>query len=549
MEPLLKQLRSLPKKATELPPVARWIGIIALVAIAAALWLAVSASQAEHMQYAFTNLSPEDSSEAAAQLKNAGIPFRLEANGAALAVPAEKVYDARLLLAGAGLPRGGGAGFELFDRGDLGVSEFTQKINLRRALEGELARTIGHLANVRSARVHLSLEEKGLYRDDERHASGAVVLNLQPGRTLGEREISGIRHLIASSVSGLAPEAVTIVDGKGTVLSSESTWAESEAYAQREMEKSLESRVVSLLEPAVGAGAVVARVSAVLDQSEQTTSKETVDPSGVVRSEHKVSQTANQGNANNVGVGGLAGAVSNTPAVTGNNVANGGSADSKGASQNSQDESRTFDVGRTVTHTSVKGVRLTKLSVAILVDGVNGQPRSDAELQQLGDLARRAVGFDEARGDQLEISSASFARSTEVEPAAVVSKFPLPGPPWAWIAGGGFLLLLVVFFAVRGRGGSAPAARGQRQLIKPGERVAALEAVLAAGGDVSGVAGAPGTASLPPGQPATAALGNGPPDASINIRDRARALVEADPARAALLLRAWISSDEVANNV
>jgi len=529
MEPLLKQLRELPKKINELALTVRIVGLVLVLAVVGAIAYAVSAGGGEHMEYAFSSLTPEDSAEAAAQLKAAGIPFRLEANGAALAVPGDKVYDARLLLAAAGLPRGsaGLAGFELFDRGDLGISEFTQKINLRRALEGELARTIGHLANVRSARVHISLEEKGLYRDDERKASAAVVINLQPGRTLGEREISGIRHLIASGVSGLQPESVTIVDGRGTVLSSESMWGEAEAYRQREMEKSLESRIVSLLEPAVGAGEVVARVSATLDESEQTESKEVVDPTGVLRSEHKQTQTQGAGGAGGATTGGVAGAAANAPGAPAPTTA-----ESSRGTSNSQDEQRTFDVGRTVTHTSAKGPRLTKLSVAILVDGQDGKPRSDADLDQLRELARKAVGFDEARGDQLELSSTVFAKSTEVEPAPVPAKFALPGQTWWWQAGGAVLVLgVIAFLAMRG-GGSRAQGRSEMAMVKPGERVATLEAVLA---------GSPAPTLAP-----TAALAESAPDASISLRDRARALVEGDPARAALLLRAWISSDEAA---
>src|SRR3990170_4172755 len=162
MEPLLKQLRELPSRFNVLSPnvkrasMAGAVLLLAVAAIAAAV--------------------------AGAALKAASMPFRLEAGGAALAVPASKVYDARLLLATAGLPRGGGVGFELFDRGDLGVSEFTQKVNLRRAIEGELARTIGRLGEVRSARMHVTLGEKGLFKDEDRKASAAVVLNLQPGR-------------------------------------------------------------------------------------------------------------------------------------------------------------------------------------------------------------------------------------------------------------------------------------------------------------------------------------------------------------------------------
>jgi flagellar M-ring protein FliF len=158
MEPLLNQLRELPKLLGGLPYGLKLVLVMgALAGIGVVAWN--TASQAEAYQYAFTNLTPEDSGEAAAALKNAGVPFRMEAGGSALAVPANKVYDARLLLAGAGLPRGGGVGFEIFDRGDLGVSEFTQKVNLRRATEGELARTISRLSEVRTARVHLTLPE------------------------------------------------------------------------------------------------------------------------------------------------------------------------------------------------------------------------------------------------------------------------------------------------------------------------------------------------------------------------------------------------------
>src|SRR5512142_3438463 len=292
MEPLVKQVRELPSRlgalpapATPLLPVVRLgalpgtVKAVLLVVLlgAAAAVVALSVSSADAFQYAFTNLTAEDSAEAASTLKAAGVPFRVEAGGSALAVPGNKVYDARLLLAAAGLPRGAGIGFELFDRGDLGVSEFTQKVNLRRALEGELARTISRLAPVRSARVHMTLAERGLYKDDDRKASAAVVLNLQPGRSLDDREIAGIRHLVASAVPGLSTANVTLVDGQGNVLSSESAWGEATTQ-QRKMERDLERRVVELLEQAVGPGAVVARITAQLDSSEVSTSSETVDP-------------------------------------------------------------------------------------------------------------------------------------------------------------------------------------------------------------------------------------------------------------------------------
>src|SRR4051812_33852847 len=265
MEPLFRTLKELPLRFKALPGGAR-AAILGGLMIAVLIGVGTSIlSSGTSYQYAFTNLTPEDSTEAAAALKAANIAFRVEANGSALAVPASQVHEARLLLAAAGLPRGGGVGFELFDRGDLGASEFTQRVNLRRATEGELARTIGRLSAVRSARVHLTLPERGLFRDEDRKPSAAVVLNLQPGRTMNDKELAGIRHLVASAVAGLDSNTVSVLDGRGTVLSGDHSETARLASQQREVESALEQRIVQLLEPAVGAGAVVAKVTATLD--------------------------------------------------------------------------------------------------------------------------------------------------------------------------------------------------------------------------------------------------------------------------------------------
>lgn len=526
MDPLTQQLRDLPKKVGTLPAAVKWgaaAAVLVAVAAAAVLW----GGAGDRWQYAYTNLASEDSAEVAATLKASGVPFRLEAGGAALAVPADKVYDVRLMLAAAGLPRGGGAGFELFDRGDLGVSEFTQKVNLRRALEGELARTVGHLANVRSARVHLTLAEKGLYRDEERKASAAVVLQLQPGRAVGEREVSGIRHLVASSVPGLDPDAVTIVDGRGTALTSGSAWGEAEVQRQRELERGLERSLVTLLEPAVGQGAVVARVSATLDNSEISTTKETVDPQGVLRTERKATQSA-QTDAPLAAAGAVAGAAANQPSSAAPPAAPPAAPSQQPRStSSSQDEQRAYDVGRTVQRTQNRGYRVARLSIALLVDGVDGNPRSDDELQRLAELARKAVGFDEARGDQLEISSSVFTKSTEPAPEAATAPAPrfIPGPPWIPYAAGGLGLLLLAVLVLRSLRGGGGA--GLSPELRVGQSVAALEAAL--------------QGASPQVINALNARGNEPPDPNLSLRDRARELVNNDPSRAALLLRAWIT--------
>ena len=514
MEPLLAQLKALPGKLGKAGTIAAAGVLLGLMIVAAAVSMGGAGGQ---YQYAFTNLSTEDSGEAAAALKAAGVPFRLEAGGAALAVPADKVYEARLLLASAGLPRGGGVGFELFDRGDLGISEFTQKVNLRRALEGELARTISRLGPVRSARVHLTIGEKGLYRDDDKAASAAVVVNLQPGRTLGEKEIEGIRHLVSSAVTGLGMGQVSLMDGQGTVLAAE---ADKSASAEaKPMEKDLETRIVALLEPVVGRGAVIAKVTAVMDETEVRSQAETYDPDGaVLRSEHKSGQSSGSGPvAAQTTAEGVAGAAANQVGATQPAGVRAGS--------NTQDESKNYELSRTTTSTVQRGTRLAHLSVAILLDSPDGKPRTDAEVAKLGELAKRAIGFDAQRGDAFLIESAAFVRAAASDgaqtpaPAAAVAanKTLLYG---AGAAGVVALGLVVVVFLRRKR-----PARDEQMLaaMRPGAHVAEIEATLA--GEL--------VKSQPPR----------PDDPMVQLHARARELALQDPTRAAHLLRAWIQSD------
>ena len=488
-------------------------GVLVLAILAAVI--ASGMGGQDRYQYAFTNLGPEDSAEVAEHLKAASIPFRLEAGGGAVAVPADKVYDARLLLAAVGLPRGGGVGFEIFDRGDIGVSEFTQRVNLQRAIEGELARTIGHLSEVRSARVHISLEEKTLFRDDQHKPAAAVVLNLRPGRTLDDRAIAGIRHLVASSVPGLSADAVTLVDGQGQALTSSPD--ENSSRQSADLEHTLEQRIVALLETVVGPGAVVAKVNATVDDSEVTTSSEIYDPdSAALRSEHKVSQGQTQ---DNTVLGGVAGAAANSPAATFTTVEPGGSR----GSSNNEDEMKNYELSKTVTHTVKHSPRLLRLSVAVLVDGVNGKPRPADEVAKLGELAKRAVGFDAARGDVLEMTSEVFARSTDeaAAPAALPPPSFVERYKW-WGAGAGVLLVLIMLGALLARRRPQP----EPNLLRAGVRVSELEQGFP-----------PGAAFAPPAaQPALI-------DPAVAVRNRALELARLNPQRASHLLRAWIASD------
>ncbi len=576
MEPLLKQLRELPSRFSALSARVRFGIIGGLAAIVIGILALGVAGDGGAYQYAFTNLTTEDASEAAAVLKGSNIPFRAEAGGSALAVPANKVHEVRLLLAAAGLPRGGGVGFEIFDRGDLGISEFTQKVNFRRATEGELARTIGRLAPVRSARVHITMPEKGLYRNEERKAAAAVVLNLQPGRVVEERELAGIRHLVSAAVAGLSPESVTVVDGRGTVLAGDRSDGAKLVSEQREMETGLEARIVELLEPVVGRGAIVAKVTASLDTREVESTSDAYDPEAqAVRSERKVVE---QIGSDQAAGGGIAGAAANQPLSPAGGAAGGGSR----SQTNREDTLKNYEISKTVTRTVARTPRLLRLSAAVLISGVDGKPRPEAELRRLGELAKHAVGFDEKRGDRFDISSAAFA---DLGDGANVEQ-PIWARPGAWKLGVGgvaaalVLMGLIGFLLAKKRRKQSSA--GTMALLKPGSKVGELEAAMAAPALIEGstiakiaaarqaaLAGAGALAALPGttagGTPAGEfAAGSAPSEHALqsvaveaqsaaaleaakakatDIVALARELTETDPMRAAHLLRAWILMD------
>jgi flagellar M-ring protein FliF len=508
MEPLLKTIRDAGKKYAELGQATRMLvaGVLSLATVIAVVALIFGSGATE--QYAFTNLGPEDSADVAAALKAAGISFHTEAGGSAVSVSASQVHEARLMLAAQGLPRGGGVGFELFDRGDFGASEFTQRVNLRRATEGELARTIARLQAVRSARVHVTLPEKGLYRDDDRRATAAVVLNLHPGRKMQERELAGVRHLVASAVAGLNPDGVTVVDQRGTVLSGDMSATARLAKEQRDIESSLEQRITDLMEPALGAGAVVAKVTAILDTTEIETTQDNYDPdSATIRSEHKTTETINADGTTGQGV---AGAAANAPIAA---VPGGGSGASRTQTAR-DDETKNYEIAKKVTRTVSRTPRIVRVSAAVLIDGKDGKPRVEAEVRRWADLAKNAIGFDVQRGDTFEISSALFNRPDE-------SKITMPiwdrtdlwriGKMilWAILATMGMLLV----FRIYRRATSA------LSMIQPGARVGEVQALLGrAEGSIKSADG-------------------------LVVREQARELSRTDPNRAAHLLRAWVESD------
>lgn len=437
--------------------------LIAGVALLSVMAFAVLIFVANRTDYRplFTNLTAEDAGEIVKKLKDAKTPYQITADGKGILVPSDKVYELRLSLASEGLPQGGGVGFEIFDRKSFGMTEFVQKLNYQRALQGELSRTISQLSGVEQARIHLVIPEKSLFKENERPATASVVLKMKSNSALRDNEVQGVVHLVASSIEGLDPDHVTVLDSRGKILSkgngsgdaaTKATTAMQES--QRLYEKNAEERIQSLLDRIVGSGKSVARVSAAFDFKQVERLEEKFDPETIaVRSEQRTEEKG----ASSAASSGVPGVQSNLNRTTAGTTATGG------GSKN--DETLNYEVSRSTAKIIEPVGALSKISVAVLVDGKyetpaavkDGQtakpkytPRSPDELQKIEALVKSAVGFNPERGDQLTVQNVPFQDTNDMGSAET--------PAW-WnnpffmslfknlVIGLGFLALM--FFVIR----------------------------------------------------------------------------------------------------
>lgn len=347
----------------------------------------------------FSNLNEQDASKIVEKLREKSIPYQLEDGGKSVLIPKEQVYDMRLSLAGEGLPQSSIIGYELFDRTNLGVSDFVQKINYRRALEGELARTILQIDEVEAARVHLVVPEKALFKEDEKPATASVVLKLKSGQPLRQESVKGIAHLVASSIEGLDADNVTILDSRGVLLSenksnSLAATTSTQYELQHQVESYLASKAQSLLESVVGSGNALVQVTADLDFSQVEKTMEQYDPENTaIRSEQIQEEKTPQSD-------------STGPATKTSSVTN-------------------YEVNKTVEHI-VEGVgTIKKLSVAAMINGQeksvekSGQrtteyiPLKPEELSQLTEIVKRAVGYSVQRNDEISVVNLQFGNSLQ----------------------------------------------------------------------------------------------------------------------------------------
>jgi flagellar M-ring protein FliF len=405
------------------------LGITAIVA--AAVFAVVFRVGGEEKALLFSNVEMSEAGEIASRLEAANIPYELKGDGTTIMVPRSKVLSARLMLAEDGLPSQGSVGYEIFDRQDaLGATQFQQNINRLRALEGELARTIASIHGVERARVHLVLPEKQLFAQERDQPSASIVLKVGGG-ALSAGQVRAIRNLVASAVPGLAVNRVTIADDDGRLLAAAeddaSGAAGAEAMDERKagIEERLRKEVQAIVESVVGPGAARVQVSADIDFNRVTSTSQTFDPEGRVVRETNSSEESSKGAGPG---GGGASASRNVPDGTGENTSGGGDESER------TEENVKYEISNTTKTEIVEGGRIKRLSVAVAVDGVTtpgaeGQPaawaaRDAQELERITALVKSAVGFDEARGDKVEVVNLKFARApTEGTEAAKPSLF------------------------------------------------------------------------------------------------------------------------------
>src|SRR5476651_2899579 len=382
----LERLRSSPK-------------IILLISASVAITLIIALilwAKSPAYRVLYSNISDQDGGAIVAQLTQMNVPYRFQERGGAIMVPEDKVHEARLTLAQLGLPKGGAVGFELLDQEKFGISQFSEQVNFQRALEGELARTIETLGPVQTARVHLAIPKPSLFVREQKNPSASVTLNLQAGRALDDGQINAIVYMVSSSVSGLPPASVTVVDQSGHLLTQSDGNGRDLNAAQlkyaNEVEGRLQRRIESILQPVVGAGNVHAQITAQIDYAVREQTDENYQPNG---SPDKAAVRSRQLSTNDQiggsGIGGVPGALSNQPtapatapitnpatnvnnpnAAAGqqnnaqNNAANRTAAAAPtGPSSNRHDETTNYELDRTITHTQHSAGAVQRLSAAV----------------------------------------------------------------------------------------------------------------------------------------------------------------------------------------
>lgn len=450
---------SLPLYALLPPAVKQILLLVGLAAAVAAGVAMVIWSQGENYTPLYSGLADRDVGEITAQLDSANVPYELDPSTGSLLVPADRKYEVRMQLASSGLPRGAGFGIEeMPDRSSFGQTPFMENALYVRAVETELARTIGSMQPVEMARVHLALPPQSVFLRQKREPSASVMLKLFSGRRLDDEQVQSVVHLVASSVPDLVPSRVTVVDQTGALLTSQSedsttSLTSSQFDYRRQVESDYAQRIQSLLGSIVGADRVRASVSAEIDFTQVEQTRESFDPNvQMVRSE-QTSEDTRRGD----GLQGVPGALSNQPPEVAAPPAGANAATVAEAVSTSRSQTRNFELDKTVSHTRAAVGSISRLSIGVLVDNkpptarnAPSTPLTEQEIASLTDIVRQAVGFDEARGDTISVVNSAF------QPAAALAAPEAPPfyeNPAIWSIArqvlGAALVLALAYFVLR----------------------------------------------------------------------------------------------------
>ncbi|MFA7316854.1 MAG: flagellar basal-body MS-ring/collar protein FliF [Sulfuricella sp.] len=520
--------------------------VAAIIALLSGSWMW---SQTPDYRVLYSNLSDRDGGTIISSLQQMNIPYKMAEGGGAILVPSNQVYEVRLRLASQGLPKGSVVGFELMDGQKLGMSEFQERVNYQRALEGEITRSIQSLSAVQGARVHLAIPRPSVFIREQQKPSASVLLSLYPGRNLDTAQVSGIAHLISSSVPDLPVKNVTVVDQNGNLLTGAGDGAGAGKYAGldptqldylHQVEQSYVKRIESILMPILGLGNVKAQVAADLDFAMVEQTAETYKPNPVpneaaIRSQQMSETNGDAGRP----ASGVPGALSNQPPGAASAPITaaaapgaGGAAGAAAGGANVHKESTVnFEVDKTIQHVRQPVGSVKRLSVAVVVNhrkdgkGIN-KPLTPAELSQVQNLVKETMGFNQNRGDTLNVVNAAFTESEAGEIPAI----PLWKEPGNMALvkeiGKNLLIAALLFYLVFGV--IRPILR---DLARPHERV----------GEHAGVTGEEGEAAaeISPEGATKAARAAGYEE---NL-EAAKELAKQDPRVVASVVKDWVGAE------
>jgi flagellar M-ring protein FliF len=414
------------------------VAVAATVALLAGLWMW---GQSSDYRVLYANMSERDGGAVIESLQQQNIPYKFADGGGALMVPSDRVHEVRLKMAAQGLPKGGTTGFELMENQKFGTSQFLEQVNFQRALEGELARSVQSMASVANARIHLAIPKPSVFSKDKQKPTASVVLAMYAGRTLDEGQVNAIVHLVSSSIPNMPSQNVTVVDQSGTLLSAarndnRQILDASQLKYLRQIEQDYVKRIEDILSPITGIQNVRAQVTATLDFTTTEQTSELFKPNQPPNAATVRSMQSTEALNGVKSAGGVPGALTNqppvpasAPLVTPANAVTGANGNAANNSQKAQ--TTNYEVDRTIQHTKLPTGNIKRLSLAVVLNnrsvaGKDGKivstPYTEQEKTQIASLIKEAVGFEDQRGDTLNLLNSAFNDTTEELPEIPIWK-------------------------------------------------------------------------------------------------------------------------------